>query len=148
MRITVFFFTYSVPYLFRWRGSSRKRKFAEYKTPRTSFQVHDCLHSLVPFGFNTAILATGGASSIVEQFIHARFIRRSPLGTGNLTAVNLCDMSERSSLPGYRRRFSRPLCHRQTLAGVIAASGTAAIMGAVAITAAARASLVASLSVH
>jgi hypothetical protein len=66
---------------------------------------------------------------------------------GNPTAVDLCDTSEQSSLPGYRRRFLRPLCHRQTPAGVIVASGTAAIMGAVAITVVARASLVVSLSV-
>jgi hypothetical protein len=62
--------------------------------------------------------------------------------------VNLCDTSEHSSLPDSRRRFSRPLRHRQTPAGVIAASPGTGATGAVAIMVAARASSVASLSVR
>ena len=75
--------------------------------------------------------------------------------TGDFTTVNLCDTSEHLSLPGSRRRFSRPQRHRQTPAGVIAATmgtvvimGTAATTGAVDTTVAAPASSVASLSVR
>ncbi len=63
---------------------------------------------------------------------------QSPLVVRNLTPVSLCDTSEQLSPPHFRRRFSRPLRHPQTRAGVVVdiSLGTAAMLRMVAITAA------------